>query len=128
MSLSKLSSLWLLLFGIIAAAVAAGIHSAFRVSWSDLAPAVFLVTVIQWGAWEALSWARGKFRPRNDVRPSTLIMGVYCAALASVVMHYVGKWHLADPAGLQTDRIYLPAFILVGTIIGVGLLSLQGTR
>lgn len=116
------------MFGIIAAAVAAGIHSEFRVSWSDLAPAVFLVTVIQWSAWEALSWARRKFRPRNDVRPSTLIMGVYCAALVSVVMYYVGKWRLIDPAGLQTDRVYLPAFILVGTVLGVGLLSLRGTR
>ena len=128
MTLSRISSLWLLMFGIIALAVAAGVHSEFGVSWSNLAPAVFLTVAIQWSAWEALSWARRKFRPRNEVRPSILITGVYCAALISVGMYYVGKWRLVDPAGLRTDRVYLPAFILVGTILGVGLLSFRGTR
>ena len=128
LTLSRLSFLSLLLFASVALAVASGVHSAFRVQWSDLTPAVFAAVAIQWSTWEAMAWARRKFRPRNDVRPSILISGVYCAALISVGMYYVGKWRLVDPAGLQTDRIYLPIFILVGTILGVGLLSFRGRR
>jgi len=128
LTLSRLSLPALLLFAGVALAVAAGVHSAFRVQWSDLIPAVFAAVTIQWSTWEAMAWARRKFRPRNDVRPSILISGVYCAALISVGMYYVGKWRLVNPASLQTDRVYLLTFILLGTILSVGLLSFRGTR
>jgi hypothetical protein len=125
-TLSRLSTL--LLFAGFALAIGAGVRSAFRVEWSDLIPALFAAVAIQWGTWEAMAWARRRFRPRNDPRASILIAGLYCAALVSVGMYYVGKWRLVDPAGLQADRVYLPTFILVGTIVGVCLFSLRGTR
>jgi hypothetical protein len=118
----------LLLFAGVALAVGAGVHSALRVQWSDLIPALFAAVAIQWGTWEAMAWSRRRFRPRNDPRASILIAGVYCAALISVGMYYVGKWRLVDPAGLRADRVYLPIFILVGTILCVCLLSLRETR
>jgi len=123
-----MSLLTLLLFAGFALAVGAGIHSAFRVQWSDLIPALFAAVAIQWGTWEAMAWARRRFRPRNDPRASILIAGLYCAALISVGMYYVGKWRLVNPAGLQADRVYLSTFVLVGTIACVGLLSLRRTR
>ena len=127
-ALSRMSLLTLLLFAGFALAVGAGIHSAFRVQWSDLIPALFAAVAIQWGTWEAMAWARRRFRPRNDPRASILIAGLYCAALISVGMYYVGKWRLVNPAGLRADRIYLPTFVLVGTIASVCLLSLRRTR
>lgn len=55
-------------------------------------------------------------------------IGSYCAGLISVGMYYVGKWRLVDPAGLRTDRVYLPTFILAGTILCGGLLSFRRRR
>ena len=126
-TLSRLSLLWLLLFVSIALMVAAAIHSEFRVSWGDLAPAVLIAVAIQWSTWEAMAWARRRFRPRNAPRASILIAGVYCAALISVGMYYVEKWRLVGPAGLGNDRIYLPTCILVGTILCACILSFRRT-
>jgi len=123
-SLSRLSLLWLLLFVSIALAAAA---AGFRVSWDDLSPAVLVAVAIQWGTWEAMAWARRRFRPQNDPRASILIAGVYCAALISVGMYYVEKWRLVGPAGMGNNRIYLPACILVGTILCACILSFRGT-
>lgn len=123
--LSRLSILWLLLFGVVALASAIVIHSGFHVSWSDLAPTMILAVGIQWVAWEAMSWARRKFRPRNDPRPSILIAGTYCAALISLGMYCVETWRLVD---LGRDRFYLPVFTLVGTIFVVCLLSFRRIR
>ena len=122
---SRLSFLWLLLFASIALAAAEGVHSELRVSWGDLAPAVIFAVAIQWSTWEAMAWARRRFRPQNDPRASILIAGVYCAALISVGMYYVEKWHLVGTTGLGNDRIYLPACILVGTILGACILSFR---
>ena len=124
----RLSLLTLLLFTGFALAVGAGVRSAFRVQWSGLIPALFAAVAIQWATWEAMAWARRTFRPRNDPRPSILIAGAYCAALISVGMYYVGKWRLVDAVGLKADRVYLPTFVLVGTIVCVCLLSLRRTR
>lgn len=126
-TVSRLSLLWLLLFVSIALAIAAAVHSEFRVSWDDLGPAVLVAVAIQWSTWEAMAWARRRFRPRNDPRASILIAGVYCAALISVGMYYVEKWRLVGPAGLGNDRIYLPTCILVGTILCACILSFRRT-
>ena len=107
-TVSRLSLLWLLLFVSIALAIAAAVHSEFRVSWDDLGPAVLVAVAIQWSTWEAMAWARRRFRPRNDPRASILIAGVYCAALISVGMYYVEKWRLVGPAGREMIAYIFP--------------------
>ena len=123
--LSRRSLLWLLLFGAVALAATAGVHSEYQISWNALAPAMLFAVAIQWTTWEALSWARRRFRERNDPRPSILIAGAYCASLIFVGMYYVERWRLAD---LGRDRIYLPASTLVGTIVVVCTLSFRKER
>jgi len=124
-TLSRLSLLWLLLFVSIALAAAEVVHSEFRVFWADLAPAVLVAVAIQWSTWEAMAWARRRFRPQNDPRASILIAGVYCAALISVGMYYVEKWGLVSAVGLGKGRVYLPTCILLGTILCAYILSFR---
>ncbi|HEU0046954.1 MAG TPA: hypothetical protein VFQ43_05020 [Nitrososphaera sp.] len=62
-------------------------------------------------------WARKRFRPINDPRPSVLIAGVYSTVVAWTGMYYAARWGIVSWESIREDFIGFPITVLSVTTV-----------
>jgi len=75
------------------------------------------VSAIQSAALGAFSWARPRFKLRNDMRPATLIMGSYLIVVILVAMHFARRWGLISSEVYRDDGAGIAISVCVITAV-----------